>query len=139
MRGRPFEGLKANWVYEGQHVYAIESAVVDVAERLGAHCLEAGDAAGARWAARRGLLVAAYDERLWRILLEAALAEGGQIALESVWAECCRALEATVEPWDSLQPVRRNFQARPFEQPRCARRCRQPRFPYPAMTPKASL
>ncbi|MGH9067271.1 MAG: AfsR/SARP family transcriptional regulator [Acidimicrobiales bacterium] len=104
VRGRPLDGLSGNWPYEDQHIYVMESRIVDLAERLGQLCLAAGDGPGARWAARQGLLVASYDERLWRILLRAARIDGGHRAVEAIWHECCRVLEATMEPWDSLQP-----------------------------------
>ena len=69
VRGRPFEGLRSSdWpVLEGIGP-AIEAAVVDVSGRLAGACLAEGDARGAEWSARKGLLVSPYDERLYRML-----------------------------------------------------------------------
>ena len=73
VRGRPFEGLRSSdWpILEGIGP-AIEAAVVDLSGRLAGACLAAGDARGAEWAARQGLLVSPYDERLYRMLMRAA-------------------------------------------------------------------
>ena len=79
-------------------------ALVDVAEAAATDCLGTGDPAGARWAARQGLAVAEYEERLWRPLMRAAHDESGVAAMEAVFDECAQALEVTVEPFDSLQP-----------------------------------
>lgn len=103
IRGRPFEDFKADW--PGRiYVPNMVSEIVDVAEALALRALDAGDPATARWAARQGLKVAEYDERLWRCLLQAAHDEAGVRAMEAIFDECAAVLEATVEPFDSLQP-----------------------------------
>lgn len=102
VRGRPFEGLRAEW--PSKFVPHMSSVIVDVAEAAATDCLEAGDPGGARWAARQGLAVAEYEERLWRVLMRAAHDESGVAAMEAIFEECARTLEATVEPFDSLQP-----------------------------------
>ena len=103
VRGRPFEGFRADWA-DRIYVPEIESAIIDVAEQLARRALEAADLATARWAARRGLAAANYDERLWRLLMQSVHDEGGMAAMEAVFDECARVVEATVEPFDSLQP-----------------------------------
>jgi hypothetical protein len=74
-----------------------------VADRLAVMLLDAGDYAGARWAARRGLLAAPYDERLYRRLMLAGDAEGGPSAVEGVMDELLLRLEGEgLEPYDTL-------------------------------------
>lgn len=105
VRGRLFEGLRADdWpILEGIGP-AIEASVVDVAAQLAAVCLEANDPAGAEWAARKGLLVSPYDERLYRVLLRAADLGGNPAGVESVMAELLRVVADEVEPLESVHP-----------------------------------
>ena len=105
VRGRPFEGLRASdWpILEGIGP-AIESAVVDVSCRLAEACLSAADPRGAEWAARRGLLVSPYDERLYRILMKAADLAGHPAGVESVMAELVKVVADDIEPLDSVHP-----------------------------------
>ncbi|HVA06265.1 MAG TPA: hypothetical protein VNG12_05920, partial [Acidimicrobiales bacterium] len=105
VRGRPFDGLRASdWpILEGLSA-AIEASVVDVATRLASQCLAARDPAGAEWAARRGLLVSPYDERLYRILLRSADLAGNPAGVESVMSELLHLVADGVEPFDSIHP-----------------------------------
>jgi DNA-binding SARP family transcriptional activator len=105
VRGRPFDGLRASdWpILEGLSA-AVEASVVDVATRLAAQCLAARDPAGAEWAARRGLLVSPYDERLYRILLRSADLAGNPAGVESVMSELLHLVADGVEPFDSIHP-----------------------------------
>jgi DNA-binding SARP family transcriptional activator len=105
VRGRPFDGLRAvDWpVLEGISP-AIESGVVDVALRLAGALLEAGDPAGASWAARRGLLASPYDERLYRVLLTAADRSGHPAGVEAVMEELVRLVADGVDPFDAVHP-----------------------------------
>lgn len=93
VRGRPFEDLPgADWpVLEG-FVAEMEEAVADVALRLADHHLGEGGARQAAAVARRGLRASPYDERLYRVLLRAADAEGHPGGVESVMAELGRLL-----------------------------------------------
>jgi DNA-binding SARP family transcriptional activator len=99
VRGRPFDGLaKGDWaVFEG-FVAAIEAAVVGVAARLGEHLLEAADPLGAEWALRQGLLVAPWDERLYRLLMVAADATGNRGGVESVLRSLAQVLDHPGDP-----------------------------------------
>ncbi len=91
VRGRPFEGLRSpDWAVLEGFVAEIEGAVVDVALRLADHLLGRHDGRGARWAARRALRASPYDERLYRVLLVAADAEGNPAGVESGMAELTR-------------------------------------------------
>jgi len=88
VRGRPFDGLRSpDWsVLEGIAA-EVEEGVVQLAIRVADQCLVAGDGRGAALAARRGLLVSPYDERLYRLLLRAADLQGNPAGVESAMAE----------------------------------------------------
>jgi DNA-binding SARP family transcriptional activator len=105
VRGRPFEGLaKGDWaVFEG-FVATVEAAVVGVAARLGEHLLEADDPLGAEWALRRGLLVAPWDERLYRLLMLAADAAGNRGGVESVLRSLAQVLGLRGDPLELVHP-----------------------------------
>ncbi len=105
IRGRPFEGIRAtDWALLDGTGPAIEAKVVDVSGHLAGARLRSGDPQGAEWAARRGLLVSPYDERLYRMLLRAADAAGNPGGVESVMAELVRVVADEVEPIESVHP-----------------------------------
>ncbi len=105
VRGRPFEGMRAtDWSILDGTAPAIESAVVDLSGRLAGARLRAGDAQGAEWSARQGLLVSPYDERLYRMLLRAADAAGNPGGVESVMSDLVRVVADEVEPIESVHP-----------------------------------
>jgi hypothetical protein len=88
VRGRPFDGLRnADWAVLEGVLSAVEEGVVDLALRLADHELRAGSGRAAAAAARTGLLVSPYDERLYRVLLRAADLEGNPAGVERVMAE----------------------------------------------------
>jgi hypothetical protein len=98
VRGRPFEGLdRADWTVLEGFVADMEEGVVDLALRLADHLLptsragqapvSAGSAADAARAARRALRASPFDERLYRVLLRAADAQGNPGGVESVMRE----------------------------------------------------
>lgn len=105
VRGRPFEGLRSSdWpILEGIGP-AIESSVVDLSGRLAGAYINARDARGAEWSARKGLLVSPYDERLYRMLLRAADLGGNPAGVEKVMAELVRLVAEGVEPLESVHP-----------------------------------
>jgi DNA-binding SARP family transcriptional activator len=85
VRGVPLAGLaRADWaVFEGM-VARMEDTVARLALRLGRAALEAGDGGEAAWAVAQGLRAAPYDERLHRLALRAADAEGNPAGVEAV-------------------------------------------------------
>ena len=105
IRGRLFEGLKnADWIlYEGVSAL-MESRVVDVAITHATECLEAGDAGGAEWAARQGIIVSPYDERLYRLLMQAADAAGNRATIVAIMAELRAVVYEDVIPADTIHP-----------------------------------
>jgi DNA-binding SARP family transcriptional activator len=105
VRGRLFDGLRSSdWPILEGIAPAMEATIVDVAGRLAGACLQQGNAGGAEWAARRGLQVSPYDERLYRMLLRAAESAGNPAGVESVMSELVRLVADEVEPFDSVHP-----------------------------------
>jgi hypothetical protein len=105
VRGRPFDGLRSTDWAVFSHVQAnIESQVVDVSVRRAEYCLSSGDSLGAEWAARQGLLVSQYDERLYRILMRAADLAGNPAGVEAVMNELLQLVGDEIEPYDSIHP-----------------------------------
>jgi hypothetical protein len=105
IRGRPFEGLRApDWCLLEGIAANVEAVVVDLASRYAEFRLSEGDPSGAEWAARQGLRVSAYDERLYRILLRAADAAGNPAGVESVMSELVRLVAEDIEPYDAVHP-----------------------------------
>jgi hypothetical protein len=105
VRGRPFDGLRSSdWpILEGIGP-AIEASVVDLSGRLAGAYLGLDNPRGAEWSARKGLLVSPYDERLYRMLMRAADADGNPAGVESVMSELIRLVADDVEPFDSVHP-----------------------------------
>ncbi len=103
--GRPFDGLRSpDWVVLEGIQATVEACIVDLTCRYAQHCLEVFDASGAEWAARQGLRVSAYDERLYRVLLQAADAAGNPAGVESTMAELVHLVADDVEPFDAVHP-----------------------------------
>ncbi len=88
VRGRPFDGLvHAEWaVFEGI-VAEMEERVAELACRIADRHLGRGSVRAAALAARRGLLVSPYDERLYRRLLRCADLLGNPAGVERVMGE----------------------------------------------------
>lgn len=129
IRGRPFEGLRScDWALLEGIEASIEATVVDVACRLAEISMVNGDTALAEWAARQGLRVSPYDERLFRILLRCADLAGNPAGVESVMAELVHLVADDIEPFDAVHPEtlelyrslsrRREFGARSLVSPK---------------------
>ncbi len=105
VRGRPFEGLRSSdWPILEGIAPAIESAVVDASERLSEVEIAARNPREAEWAARKGLLVSPYDERLYRVLMRSADLDGNPAGVESVMSELVKLVADDIEPYDSVHP-----------------------------------
>lgn len=105
IRGRPFLGLRAtDWVLLEGFMADIEGLVVDTACRLAEYALQNRDPAAAEHAARQGLRVSEYDERLYRILLRAADAAGNPAGVESTMRELVSLVADEIEPYDAVHP-----------------------------------
>ncbi len=119
IRGRPFDGLRSpDWVVLEGILATVEAVVVDLACKFAQHCLDNGDAPSAEWAARQGLRVSPYDERLYRVLLKSSDAAGNPAGVESIMAELIHLIADDVEPFDAVHPetlsLYRNLSRRSF-------------------------
>jgi DNA-binding SARP family transcriptional activator len=105
IRGRPFDGIRSpDWVLLEGILATIEAVVVDLASRYAEHCLGSLDPQGSEWAARQGLRVSPYDERLYRILMRSANAAGNPAGVEAIMAELVHLVADDVEPFDAVHP-----------------------------------
>jgi len=88
VRGRPFDGLRrSDWIVLEGVVAAVEESIVDLVISLAEHYLSVDDGRRAERVARRGLVVSPFDERLYRLLLRAADAQGHPAGVERVMGE----------------------------------------------------
>jgi DNA-binding SARP family transcriptional activator len=105
VRGRPFDGIRSpDWVLLEGIQATVEAVVVDVAIRYAQHCLDVRDAPSGEWAARQGLRVSPYDERLYRVLMRTSDAAGNPAGVEAVMAELIQLVAQDVEPFDAVHP-----------------------------------
>lgn len=103
--GRPFEGMeRADWVVRQGFLANIEAKVVDLADRLSEHFLNSKNASKAMWAARQGLSICPWDERLYRMLMRAEYCAGNKAGVRAVMRELIQMLDAEVEPYDTIHP-----------------------------------
>ena len=103
--GRPFDGLRSpDWVVLEGILATVEAGIVDLACRYAYHCLDSLDPGSAEWAARQGLRVSPYDERLYRVLLSASDVAGNPAGVESTMAELVHLVADDVEPFDAVHP-----------------------------------
>lgn len=105
VRGRPFAGLDdTEWLDLEGFRTELEAAVVDLALTVAERDLAAGDYAAAYTAARAGLAASRYEERLHRLAIRAAHAEGSTAKVRSLQHEMRAVLDLDIEPDDQLQP-----------------------------------
>jgi hypothetical protein len=100
VRGKPFEGIPSGryrWLAETFLEQDIPAAVVDAAHQLARLCLDSGDPAGARDAARTAQLVDRYDERPWRDLIEAEHTLGNHGQIRALVDDLMTVLEVEVD------------------------------------------
>lgn len=101
VRGRPFGGLtQADWTLFEGIATDIETAIVEVSLKVSEHSLTVSDHVGAEWAARRGLMVHPYDERLHRVLMHCAYRSGSRAGVEAVLRNLALSLDWNGDPVD---------------------------------------
>src|SRR5205823_4980338 len=76
VRGRPFDGYEGEWVHADGHDRVIETAIVDLALAVAERALDADDDRLATEAVEAGLRASPYDERLYRLGMQASAARG---------------------------------------------------------------
>jgi DNA-binding SARP family transcriptional activator len=105
VRGRPFANLRNGYwtVLEGLEGDIVAS-VTACARDLGEAMLAERDADGATWAANQGLRVAPWDERLHRLLMRAADADGNRAGVDAVIRQLALLLESEGDPLRAVHP-----------------------------------
>jgi len=105
VRGRPFDVSTRGyeWAHVQGFVTCIENEIAGAAHQLAQLCLEAGDAEGARWATRQGLLASPGNEQLFRDEMEAADLEGNLAGVEALMKELAHIVEED-SPLEGLHP-----------------------------------
>lgn len=99
VRGRPFDGLAdSGWSLLEGFVTEIEAAIVETACRVAEGELAAGDLVAAEAALRRALLVAPWDERLYRPLMQTHHAAGNRGGIDAALRTLARALDCPGDP-----------------------------------------
>lgn len=105
VRGRPFEGLaEGDWTLLEGFAPSMSGRVSDVACRLASTRLAEGDATGAEWALRKGLLATPWDERLYRLLMVVHNAAGNRGAVESALRTLGHVLQLEGDPLEGVHP-----------------------------------
>jgi DNA-binding SARP family transcriptional activator len=105
VRGRPFAELhQGQWTTLEGFAAEIEHAVVECALRLGRLALQAGSPDDAMWAAQRALRATPWDERLHRLLMEAADAAGDRAGVEATLRHLALVLEIDGDPLRGVHP-----------------------------------
>jgi DNA-binding SARP family transcriptional activator len=88
VRGRPLGGIgEASWALTEGHLATIEAEVLDLALGLAERALANDEPDLAEWAARRGLSVSPWDERLYRAWMRAADGAGRRATVEAAWRQ----------------------------------------------------
>ncbi len=105
VRGRPFGDLQqGQWALLEGFSAEIEHAVSSLALQYGGYALRRGDPDGATWAAHRGLRATPWDERLHRLLMEAADANGDRAGVEATLRHLALVLEIDGDPLRAVHP-----------------------------------
>jgi DNA-binding SARP family transcriptional activator len=105
VRGRPFGDLhEGQWALLEGFSAEIEHAISSVALRYGGFALRSGDPDAATWAAHRGLRATPWDERLHRLLMEAADANGDRAGVEATLRHLALVLEIDGDPLRAVHP-----------------------------------
>lgn len=105
VRGRPFGDLQqGQWALLEGFSAEIEHAVSSLALRYGGYALRCGNPDDATWAAHRGLRATPWDERLHRLLMEAADANGDRAGVEATLRHLALVLEIDGDPLRVVHP-----------------------------------
>jgi hypothetical protein len=105
IRGRPFTGLDdAEWIDLEGFRSDVEATIVDLALTVSERDFAEHRYPAAYAAARAGLLASRYEERLHRVAIRAALAQGLKGLARTMQGELRTALDIDIEPDDRMQP-----------------------------------
>lgn len=106
VRGRPFHNMAfGDWVALEGFAATMERSLLDTVMRTSETLLEAGDFVGADWAARRGIVVAPWDERPYRQLMRSAYLAGSRKGIDAALQALARALDLRDDPLRGVHPL----------------------------------
>lgn len=105
VRGRPFEDLRSDWMHLEGQLAEIEASIVDLAVQVGERALRQQDPDTARAAALAGLRGCPWDERLYRIAMQAAAARGATQEIHQLRRQLQLVLDDELDPDDDIQPA----------------------------------
>jgi DNA-binding SARP family transcriptional activator len=105
IRGRPFDNCQQDWMHLEGQITEIEAAATDLALTVGQRALTRSDYATARTAAHAGLLGAPFEERLYRLAMHAAAADGATGEVHQLQRQLNIVLQDELEPDDEMQPA----------------------------------
>lgn len=105
VRGRPFEDLRSDWMHLEGQLAEIEASIVDLAVQVGERALRQQDPDTARTAALAGLRGCPWDERLYRIAMQAAAARGATHEIHQLRRQLQLVLDDELDPDDDIQPA----------------------------------
>jgi DNA-binding SARP family transcriptional activator len=104
VRGAPFaDWTLSEWCSTDGFRAEMTAAIVDLAVSVAGADLDAGDNTVAYDAARAGLRGCRYEERLYRLAIRAALAEGSTGKARAVMAELKAVLDIDISPDDAIE------------------------------------
>ena len=105
VRGRPFEDLRSDWMHLEGQLAEIEASIVDLAVQVGERALRQQDPDTARTAALAGLRGCPWDERLYRIAMQAAAGRGATHEIHQLRRQLQLVLDDELDPDDDIQPA----------------------------------
>jgi hypothetical protein len=104
VRGAPFaDWTVSEWCSTDGFRAEMTAAIVDLAVSVAGADLDAGDHPAAYDAARAGLRGCRYEERLYRLAIRAAFAEGSTGKARAVMAELKAVLDIDISPDDAIE------------------------------------
>ena len=103
VRGQPFDGFTDEWVDLEMFRTDMVAAVIDLAFMVAERALDNDEPAVAYRASRVGLRASPYEERLFRLAMRAADAEGSTGKLRALMNEAQQILDVQIEPDDRMQ------------------------------------
>jgi hypothetical protein len=109
VRGRPFDDLTTDWVHLEGQLAEIEASIVDLALTVGERALRGRDPDTARTAALAGLRGCPWEERLYRIAMQAATALGATGEVHQLRRQLQLVLDDELDGDDDLQPATRQL------------------------------
>lgn len=105
VRGRPFDELaQGQWVVFEGFTGEIETRIAECALALGEHALDSRTPDLATWAVQQALRACPFDERLHRLLMRCADAEGNRAGVEATLRQLALILEIDGDPLYGVHP-----------------------------------